>query len=79
MGISMNPKMSGFRRWAEIHEPGKIDKAPTGTDEGGVIGAMDGDQGAKPPDQQLHRLLSAAMGNGTVGAERLLPEIGART
>jgi hypothetical protein len=26
MGKSMNPKMSGFRKWAEIHEPTKIDK-----------------------------------------------------
>jgi len=56
MGISMNPKMSGFRKWAEIHEPTKIDKAPTGADEGGVIAAAGGDQGAKKTsDQQPHR------------------------
>ena len=39
MGKSMNPKMSGFRKWAEIHEPTKIDKARTGANEGGVIAA----------------------------------------
>ena len=30
MGISMNPKMSGFRKWAEIHQPEKIDKTCKG-------------------------------------------------
>jgi hypothetical protein len=56
MGISMNPpKMSGFRKWAEIHEPTKIDKAPTGADQGGVIAVADGYQGARTPDQQPHR------------------------
>ncbi|HUN96744.1 MAG TPA: hypothetical protein VMU69_10975 [Bradyrhizobium sp.] len=55
MGISINSKMSGFRIWAEIHEPRKIDKAPTGADEGGVIAVANGDQGATTADQQPHR------------------------
>jgi hypothetical protein len=50
MGISMNPKMSGFRKWAEIHRPEKIDKTFTGSNEGGVIAAADGDQGPKTPE-----------------------------
>ena len=49
MGKSMNPKMSGFRKWAEIHEPTKIDKARTGANEGGVIAAADVDQDRKTP------------------------------
>ncbi len=55
MGISMNPKTSGFRKWAEIHEPTKIDKARTGANEGDVIGAADARQDGKTPDQQPHR------------------------
>jgi len=46
MGKSMNPKMSGFRKWAEIHEPTKVGKA-TGANEGGVIAAADVDQDRK--------------------------------
>ena len=54
MGISMNPRMSGFRKWAEIHQPEKIGKTRTGANEG-AIAAADGDQGAKTSDQQPHR------------------------
>jgi hypothetical protein len=54
MGKSMNPKMSGFRKWAEIHEPTKIDKARTGANEGGVIAAADVDQDRKTPEVQPH-------------------------
>ena len=54
MGISMNPKMSGFRKWAEIHQPEKIDKTCKSANED-VVAAADGDQGAKTPDQQPHR------------------------
>jgi hypothetical protein len=46
MGISMNPKMSGFRKWAEIHQLEKIDKTCTRAKEGGVVAAADGGQGA---------------------------------
>jgi hypothetical protein len=53
--ISINSKMSGFRKWAEIHEPRKIDKALIGADEGGVIAVANGDQGATTADQQPHR------------------------
>ena len=49
MGKSMNPKMSGFRKWAEIHEPTKVDKARAGANEGGVIVAADVDQDRKTP------------------------------
>jgi hypothetical protein len=55
MGKSMNPKMSGFRKWAEIHEPTKIDKARTGANEGGVIAAADVDQDRKTPDATTAR------------------------
>jgi hypothetical protein len=55
MGISMNPKMSGFRKWAEIHEPTKIDKARTGVEEGSVTAAADDHQAGKTADQQPHR------------------------
>jgi hypothetical protein len=56
MSISMNPKMSGFRKWADIHDPEKIDKASTGVNKGGgVISAADGNQGTKAQDQQPHR------------------------
>jgi hypothetical protein len=50
MGISMNPKMSGFRKWAEIHEPTKIDEAGTGAKEGGVTAAADVRQDGKTAD-----------------------------
>ena len=53
MGKSMNPKMSGFRKWAEIHEPTKIDKARTGANEGGAIAAADVDQDRKTSEEQL--------------------------
>src|SRR5580692_314866 len=55
MGKSMNPEMSGFRKWAEIHEPTKIDKARTGANEGGVIAAADVDQDRKTPEATTAR------------------------
>jgi len=55
MGKSMNPKMSGFRKWAEIHESTKIDKARTGANEGGVIAAADVDQDRKTPEATTAR------------------------
>jgi hypothetical protein len=53
MGISMNPKMSGFRKWAEIHEPTKIDEAGTGAKEGGVTAAADVRQDGKTHAERL--------------------------
>ena len=55
MGKSMNPKMSGFREWAEIHEPTKVDKACTEANDGGVIAAADVDQDRKTPDTTTAR------------------------
>jgi hypothetical protein len=55
MGISMNPKISGFRKWAEIHEPTKVDKARSGANEGDVIPAALVDHDEKTSDQQSHR------------------------
>ena len=55
MSKSMNPKMSGFRKWAEIHEPTKIDKARTGANERGVIAAADIDQDRKTPEATTAR------------------------
>lgn len=54
MAISINSRTGGFRKWAEIHEPAKADKAPTAVNNG-AIAAADGDQAAKTPDQQPHR------------------------
>jgi hypothetical protein len=55
MGKSMNPKMSGFREWAEIHEPTKVDKARSGANEGGVIAGTDVDQDGKTPEATTAR------------------------
>ena len=55
MGISINSKTSGFRKWAEIHQPSKIDKARIGASEGSVIAATDVDHDGKTHDQQPHR------------------------
>ena len=55
MGISMDHKLSGFRKWAEIHEPTKIDKARTVANKGGVVGAVDVHQAGETPDQEPHR------------------------
>jgi hypothetical protein len=55
MGISMNPRMSGFRKWAEMHEPTKIDKNRTGANKSSVIGAADVHRAGNTPDQQPHR------------------------
>jgi hypothetical protein len=59
MGESMNPKMIGFRKWAEIHEPTKIDEARSGANKGGVIAAADVDQDRKIPEQP-HRPVPGA-------------------
>jgi len=55
MGISMNPKMSGFRKCAEIHQLEKIDKTCTRAKEGGGVAAADGGQGATTQDRLPHR------------------------
>jgi hypothetical protein len=55
MGISMNPKLSGFRNWAEIHEPTKIDEARIGAKEGEVVAATDLGQETKPSGPRPHR------------------------
>jgi hypothetical protein len=55
MGISINSKMSGFRKWAEIHQPKKIDQARFGTDGGGIIAAADVRHEEKTPDERSAR------------------------
>ena len=55
MGVSMNTRMRGSRKWAEIREPTKIDKARAGANEGDVIGAANVRQDGETPDQQPHR------------------------
>ena len=55
MGVSMNPKTSGFRKWAEIHEPTKIDEVRSGANKGDVNAAADVRQDNKTSDQQPHR------------------------
>jgi hypothetical protein len=54
MGISMNSRTSGFRKWSEAHDP-KIAGARAGAGEGGVIAAPDLDQEATTPAEQPHR------------------------
>jgi hypothetical protein len=54
MDVSLNGKMSGFRKWAEIHEPKKIVETRIAANEG-VAAAADDHQGGKTPDLQPHR------------------------
>ena len=55
MAITINTKMGGFKKWADIHQPTKVDKAHNGANEGDVIVAATVDQGGKTPDQPPHR------------------------
>jgi hypothetical protein len=52
MDVLLNGKMSGFKKWAEIHEPKKIVETHTAE---GVIAAAEDHQGGKTPDLQPHR------------------------
>jgi hypothetical protein len=54
MAISINSKMSGFRKWAETHEPAKIDKADSRANEDGIDAVAD-DLLVGTLDQQPHR------------------------
>ena len=54
MGISMNSRTSGFRKWSEAHDP-KIVGARAVASEAAVISAPDLDQGVKNPEEQPHR------------------------
>jgi hypothetical protein len=54
MSISINSKVSGFRKWAEIHELAKIDEARIALNKGASAAAND-DHGAQTPDRQPHR------------------------
>jgi hypothetical protein len=49
MAISINSKMSGFQKWAEIHQPEKINKTRTRANDGAIA------EGTKTPDLQPHR------------------------
>jgi hypothetical protein len=55
MDVSMKPKTSGFRKWAEIHEPTKIDEVRTGANKGDVNAAAAVCQDNKTSHQQPHR------------------------
>jgi hypothetical protein len=54
MGISINSRTSGFRKWANAHDP-RIAGAPTVTDDAAIISATDPDQPVTAPEEQLHR------------------------
>jgi hypothetical protein len=54
MGISINSKLSGFRKWVEIHDPEKIGEVRAATKKDGVIAAADVDQGSTTSDRQPH-------------------------
>jgi hypothetical protein len=53
MTISINSRISGFRKWAEAH-PQNHD-ARAGAIENHVITVADSDEGGKTSDQQPHR------------------------
>lgn len=55
MAISKNSKVSGFRKWAEIHDPEKIGEVRTAEKEDGVTAAADVDQGRTTSDPPPHR------------------------
>jgi hypothetical protein len=54
MGISMNSRTSGFRKWSEAHDP-KIADARAVAVEAAVISASELDQGVMTPEEQQHR------------------------
>ena len=54
MGISMNSRTSGFRKWSEAHDP-KIAGARAVAVESAVILAPELDQWVMTPEEQPHR------------------------
>jgi hypothetical protein len=54
MGISMNSRTSGFRKWSEAHDP-KIAGARAVAGEAAVISAPELDQRVTTPEEQPHR------------------------
>jgi hypothetical protein len=54
MGISMNTRTSGFRKWSEAHDP-KIAAARAAAGEAAVIAAPEPDQGVTTPKEQPHQ------------------------
>jgi hypothetical protein len=54
MGISMNSRTSGFRKWSEAHDP-KIAGARAVAVEAAVISAPEPDQGVMTPEEQPYR------------------------
>jgi hypothetical protein len=54
MGISMNSRTSGFRKWSEAHDP-KIAGARAAAGEAAVVSAPELDQGLTTPEEQPHR------------------------
>jgi hypothetical protein len=53
MGVSMNSRTSGFRKWADAHDP-RIAGAPSVADDSAVISATDPDQPVTAPEEQPH-------------------------
>jgi len=54
MGISMNTRTRGFRKWSEAHEP-KIAAARAAAGEAAVIAAPKVDQAVTTPKEQPHQ------------------------
>jgi hypothetical protein len=54
MGISMNTRTSGFRKWSEAHDP-KIAAARAAAGEAAVIAAPEVDQAVTTPKEQPHQ------------------------
>ena len=54
MGISMNSRTGGFRKWSEAHDP-KFVGARAAAGEAADIRAPEPDQEATPPKDQPHR------------------------
>jgi hypothetical protein len=53
MGISMNSRTSGFRKWSEAHDP-KIAGAHAAAGEAAVISAPELDPPVKTPEKLAH-------------------------
>jgi hypothetical protein len=54
MGISMNSRTSGFRKWSEAHDP-KIASARAVAGKAAVISTPELDQKVTTPEEQPHR------------------------
>lgn len=55
MTITIDSRISGFRKWAEARQPKTSDRVPAGHDRGGGIAAAPVAGSVIPQDQATHR------------------------